>query len=128
MALTATAAPDVKPPGAVIGPVAARSRAPAVLWAVALLVAALLALPLVYVVVQAAQSGWSEILRLVFRRFTLELVWNTIKLSLTVTVFRTLCTTFGKIRPPPGWWRRPTSPAVGSGPWWWSCRWPSPTS
>ena len=27
MALTATAAPDVKPPGAVIGPVAARSQA-----------------------------------------------------------------------------------------------------
>ncbi len=66
--------------------VPARSRTPLVLWACALAVAALLALPLVYVVAEASQTGWSEVLHLVFRRFTLGLLWNTLRLSAVVTV------------------------------------------
>ncbi len=86
MALTATAGTEVELAGPPATPVAARSRPSALLWAAAVAVAALLALPLVYVVVQAAQAGWSEILRLVFRQFTLQLLWNTVKLSATVTL------------------------------------------
>jgi iron(III) transport system permease protein len=63
----------------------ARSDRPLLLWLTASAVAALLALPLVYVVVQSAQTGWSEIASLVFRRFTLGLLWNTVRLSVCVT-------------------------------------------
>ncbi len=66
--------------------VPARTRTPVLLWICALAVAALLALPLVYVVVQASQIGWSDIVHLVLRRFTLGLLWNTVRLSAVVTV------------------------------------------
>ncbi len=36
--------------------------------------------------VQASQTGWSQTVHLVFRRFTLGLVWNTVRLSAVVTV------------------------------------------
>ena len=80
-------------PGKPLGPgpaarsavVSARTRSPRALWLVAGVVAALLALPLVYVVVQATQTGWSEIVRLIFRRFTFQLLWNTVRLSVAVT-------------------------------------------
>jgi iron(III) transport system permease protein len=65
--------------------VEARGRRPLGLWLVALAVAALLALPLVYVVAQASQTGWSEIVRLILRRYTFDLLWNTVILSVTVT-------------------------------------------
>jgi iron(III) transport system permease protein len=85
MTVTTTLDPDIEPTGPRPGPVAARNRVPFVLWLLAAAVALLLALPLVYVLVQTAQTGWSEIGSLVFRRFTLELLWNTVKLSVTVT-------------------------------------------
>lgn len=66
--------------------VPARTRPPVLLWSAALAVALVLALPVIYVVVQASQTGWSEIVRLVFRRYTLGLVWNTVRLSVVVTV------------------------------------------
>ncbi len=65
--------------------VPARSRAPVLLWLAALAVALLLALPLVYVVVQASQVGWSEVVHRVFSQFTFGLVWNTVRLSVVVT-------------------------------------------
>ncbi len=83
MSLAATTEADLLGPIDVAAP--PRTRRPLVLWLLAILVAALLALPLVYVVVQAAQTGWSEIVQLVFRRFTLTLLWNTIRLSAVVT-------------------------------------------
>ncbi len=86
MALTATAGPELDLVEPITSPVPARSRQPVVLWIVAIAVAALLALPLVYVVVQATQTGWSEMVHLVFRRFTLGLLWNTVRLSAAVTV------------------------------------------
>ncbi|MGH9080710.1 MAG: ABC transporter permease [Acidimicrobiales bacterium] len=86
MALTASAPAELDLAEPLPPPVPARSRTPLLLWLVALGVAALLALPIVYVVVQASQTGWSEIVRLVVRRFTLNLVWNTVRLSAVVTV------------------------------------------
>src|ERR1700726_1878629 len=85
MALTASAGThptmaEPVPPGA-----PTRTRRPHFLWLTALAVAALLALPVVYVVVQSAQTGWSEIVNLVFRRFTFGLLWNTVRLSVAVT-------------------------------------------
>jgi iron(III) transport system permease protein len=85
MALTAPAPADVGLAEPLASGVPARSRTPVLLWLAALAVAALLAVPLVYVVVQAAQTGWADTVRLVFRTFTLELVWNTVKLSVVVT-------------------------------------------
>jgi iron(III) transport system permease protein len=66
--------------------VTARHRRPVLLWVLAGAVTVLLALPVVYVVAQATKSGWSEIVRLVLRSFTLELVWNTARLSVAVTL------------------------------------------
>jgi iron(III) transport system permease protein len=62
-----------------------RTHRPVVLWVTAIGVAALLALPVVYVVVQAVQTGWSEIESLVLSRFTFGLLWNTVRLSVAVT-------------------------------------------
>jgi iron(III) transport system permease protein len=76
MALTATVEAELERDHGLPSSVAARSRTPVVLWVVAAAVAVLLALPLVYVVVQASQTGWSEIVRLVFRQFTLDLLWT----------------------------------------------------
>ncbi len=86
MALTAVAEAGLEPSAPAPTPVAGRSRGSRLLWACAILVALLLALPLVYLVVEAAQTGWSQIERLVFRQFTLTLVWNTVKLAVTVTL------------------------------------------
>jgi iron(III) transport system permease protein len=89
MVLAATAGADVDQSVAPLRPAHRRPggrQRPVALWALSLVVACLLALPLVYVIVQATQTGWSEIVRLVFRRFTLDLVWNTVRLSLSVTV------------------------------------------
>ena len=85
MALTAVVEAELEPAPAP-APAPARTRGSGLLWGCAILVALLLALPLVYLVVQAAQSGWSQIEHLVFRQFTLTLVWNTIKLAVTVTI------------------------------------------
>lgn len=75
-ALPPTAAPAVP----------ARRRRPRGLWITASAVALLLVLPLVFLVVQATRSGWSSIVRLVLRRFTFDLFWNTVRLSVAVTV------------------------------------------
>jgi iron(III) transport system permease protein len=50
-----------------------------------LLVAALLLLPLVFLVLQAQQSGWSEVHRVLFRQLTLDLLRNTVELAVVVT-------------------------------------------
>ncbi|HEY1467176.1 MAG TPA: hypothetical protein VGF11_08970, partial [Acidimicrobiales bacterium] len=61
--------------------VPARSRRPVVLWLTGGAVALLLFLPLAYLLVQVAQSGWSAISHLLFRQLTLNLLWNTVRLS-----------------------------------------------
>jgi len=54
--------------------------------------AALVLLPLVFLVIQARQSGWGEVQRLLLRHSVAVLLWNTIRLTLACTV---LCAVLG---------------------------------
>lgn len=56
------------------------------------LVSALVLLPLVFLVVEAQQSGWSEVERLLFRHNTAVLLWNTLRLVVAST---SLCLVIG---------------------------------
>jgi iron(III) transport system permease protein len=56
------------------------------------LLAALLALPLVFLLLEAAGAGTSSVAHLIFRRLTADLLWNTIKLTIVVTF---LCAVIG---------------------------------
>jgi iron(III) transport system permease protein len=65
---------------------APRSRRGRPLVLVAALVAGLLLLPLVFLVVQAAQVGGASLSRLLFRHLTGTLLWNTVSLLVTVGI------------------------------------------
>jgi iron(III) transport system permease protein len=54
--------------------------------------AALVLLPLAFVLVQAQQSGWGEVERLLLRHTVAVLLWNTVRLTLACTV---LCAIVG---------------------------------
>ncbi len=54
--------------------------------------AALVLLPVVFLVVQAQQSGWGEVSRVLFRHQTAVLLWNTLRLVLACTA---LCAAIG---------------------------------
>jgi iron(III) transport system permease protein len=54
--------------------------------------AALVLLPLAFLVVQAQQSGWSEVQRLLLRHSVAVLLWNSVRLALACTV---LCAVIG---------------------------------
>jgi len=54
--------------------------------------AALVVLPLTFLVVQAQQSGWSEVQRLLLRHSVAVLLWNSVRLTLACTV---LCAVLG---------------------------------
>ena len=69
-----------------------RARRPAALITVSCLVAAALALPLVFLLIEARGVGGSELRRLIFRPLTGELLWNTVRLTLVVTA---LCAVIG---------------------------------
>jgi iron(III) transport system permease protein len=56
------------------------------LVALAALVAAVLLLPLVFLVEEAAHFGWPSISHLMFRHLTATLLWNTVRLLVTVSV------------------------------------------
>jgi iron(III) transport system permease protein len=71
---------------------ARRPRRPVVLTAAACLVAALLAIPLAFLLIEAHGVGTSVVSGLVFRRLTGDLLWNTIKLAVVVTA---LCAVIG---------------------------------
>ena len=62
-----------------------RARRPVVLLAVSSLVAAILALPLVFLLIEAHGAGASEVAHLIFRPLTVSLLWNTIRLTVVVT-------------------------------------------
>ena len=53
---------------------------------------ALVLLPLVFLVVQAQQSGWGEVEHLLFRHTVAVLLWNTVRLAVACTV---LCAVLG---------------------------------
>src|ERR1700722_528535 len=56
------------------------------------LVAVLLALPLVFLLVEAYGSGVSTVWQLIFRSLTATLLWNTVQLTVVVT---SLCAVIG---------------------------------
>jgi iron(III) transport system permease protein len=80
------------PPGA---PVAARrSRRPPFLLATSVAVAVILLTPLVFLVIEARGAGASTVLHLIFRSLTASLLWNTVRLTVAVTV---LCAIIGTL-------------------------------
>jgi len=71
-----------------------RRRLPPLLTAGAILVSVVVLLPLVFLVVQAVQVGWSQLHQLLFRHLTAMLVWDTVSLVVVVTA---LCATLGTL-------------------------------
>jgi iron(III) transport system permease protein len=83
------------PPGAPATPPAGRARRakrPVFLIAASCLVAALLAMPLVFLLFEAQGAGSSAVAHLIFRSLTATLLWNTIRLTIVVTA---LCAVIG---------------------------------
>src|SRR5580658_7954380 len=66
--------------------VPARAHRPAALLAVSVVVAAVLALPLVFLLIEAHGAGVSDVAHLIFRPLTGSLLWNTVRLTVVVTV------------------------------------------
>jgi iron(III) transport system permease protein len=64
------------------------------LIAAAVVVAAVVVAPLVFLLVQAFQTGWSTLRPLLFRSLTAELLWNTVSLTVVVTA---LCAVLGTL-------------------------------
>src|SRR5580693_5617210 len=65
-----------------------RPHRPVALFTISSLVAAVLALPLVFLLIEAHGAGASEVLHLIFRPLTWSLLWNTARLTGLVTVAR----------------------------------------
>ena len=71
---------------------ARRRPRPWVLLALSVAVAVVLALPLCFLLIEAHGAGTSTILNLIFRSLTASLLWNTVRLTVVVTV---LCAVIG---------------------------------
>lgn len=71
-----------------------RPHLPPLLTTVALVVTVVVLLPLVFLIVQAAQIGWVELHRLLFRQLTAQLLWHTVALAAVVIV---LCAAVGTL-------------------------------
>jgi iron(III) transport system permease protein len=69
-----------------------RGRWPLVSIAGGAIAVALVLLPLIFLVVQAQQSGWGEVERLLLRHSVAVLLWNTVRLALACTA---LCAALG---------------------------------
>jgi iron(III) transport system permease protein len=63
-----------------------RERAPAGLLGTGVVIVCLVLLPLAFLVLQAAQIGWSTLSPLLFRQLTLTLLWNSVRLAVAVTI------------------------------------------
>jgi len=88
--VTSAAGQLTRPPGP--GPAAAgapprarRPRRPVVLITLSAAVAAVLAVPLVFLLIEAHSAGAGPVTRLIFRGLTRELLWNTVRLTVVVT-------------------------------------------
>jgi iron(III) transport system permease protein len=80
-----------------VAPAAARlrrrpQRTPRTLLGLSVLIAAIMALPLVFLFILTDHAGWSEVRQLIDRRLTLTLLWNTVRLTVVVTA---LCAVIG---------------------------------
>ena len=75
-----------RPPsdGAPVAP--RRAQRPVALLTVSCLVAAVLALPLVFLLIEASGAGVAEVAHLIFRPLTASLLWNTVRLTVVVTL------------------------------------------
>jgi len=71
---------------------ARRGRQPVALIAASLAVACVLALPLVFLLIEARGAGTATVVHLIFRRLTADLLWNTVRLTVVVTA---LCALIG---------------------------------
>jgi iron(III) transport system permease protein len=60
-------------------------RAPLLLVGIGVAVALIIALPIVFLVLQAMQAGGHEVARLAFRHLTGTLLWNTVRLAVVVS-------------------------------------------
>src|ERR1039458_1152515 len=69
-----------------------RRRPPLVTILGAAIAAGLVLLPLVFLVIQATESGWGAVSRLLFRHETAVLLWNTLRLVVACTA---LCSVIG---------------------------------
>src|SRR6202011_5351388 len=63
-----------------------RAQRPAALLTVSYLVAAILALPLVFLLIEAQGAGTADVAHLIWRPLTGTLLWNTVRLAVVVTV------------------------------------------
>ena len=63
-----------------------RAQRPVALLTVSYLVAAILALPLVFLLIEAQGAGIADVAHLIFRPLTATLLWNTVRLTVVVTV------------------------------------------
>jgi iron(III) transport system permease protein len=79
-------------PGAAPAGPAGRAVRPWALIAACTLIAAILALPLVFLLLEARNDGASTVAHLIFRPLTANLLWNTIRLTVVVTA---LCAVIG---------------------------------
>jgi len=95
MAATGTLA-DRRSEQAAVAP--RRARRPVVLLTVSCLIAAILALPLVFLLIEAHGAGASQVAQLIFRPLTFTLLWNTIRLTVVVTA---ACAVIGTAA---AWW------------------------
>ena len=71
---------------------ARRARLPVALTAAGFAVAAVLTLPLVFLLIEARGAGAAAVTDLIFRRLTADLLWNTVRLTVVVTA---LCAVIG---------------------------------
>jgi len=71
---------------------ARRARRPVMLISASLAVACVLALPLVFLLIEARGAGAGTVVHLIFRRLTADLLWNTVRLTVVVTA---LCAVIG---------------------------------
>ena len=102
--MTSVAAPPAnerppEPPGAPPRPPRLRARLrrhqlPPTLLLGALVATIAVVLPLVFLVVQAIQVGWGTLHPLLFRTLTAQLIWNTVSLTVVVTL---LCAVIGTV-------------------------------
>ena len=71
---------------------ARRARRPVGLLAGSTAIAALLAVPLVFLLIESHRAGFAAVASQIFRPFTASLLWNTVRLTVVVTV---LCAIIG---------------------------------
>jgi iron(III) transport system permease protein len=79
--MSTLAAPEPRARRSLSGGWRRRGRPPLVTVLGAALAAALVLLPLVFLVIQAQQAGWAPVARLLVRHTTVVLLWNTVRLA-----------------------------------------------